>query len=81
MWTVPQRKNTYIYKNLTSKYGLHADKTTLCAFRHFPSAANVQSTKVPFSNNVSKTATNVDWWLFHLKQNCWSSSILTEKEN
>lgn len=45
---------------LTSKYGLHADKTTLCAFRHFPSAANVQSTNVPFSNNVSKTATNVD---------------------
>lgn len=45
---------------LTSKYGLQADRTTLCALRSFPSAANVQSTKVPLSNKVSNTATNVD---------------------
>lgn len=45
---------------LTSKYGLHADKTTLCAFRNFPSAASVQSTSVPFSRSVSKTAISVD---------------------
>ena len=44
---------------LTAKYGLHADKTTLCAFKNFPSAANVQSTSVPFSNNVSKTLIKV----------------------
>lgn len=36
-------------KKLTSKYGLHAERTTLWAFRYFPSAANVQSTSVPLS--------------------------------
>lgn len=61
---------------LTSKYGLHAERTTLWAFRYFPSAANVQSTNVPDSSNVSKFCISVVWWLFHLRQNCWSSSIL-----
>lgn len=60
---------------LTEKYGLHAERTTLCAFRNFPSAANVQSTRVSLSNNVSNTAISVLWWLFHRRQNCWSSSM------
>jgi hypothetical protein len=61
---------------LTSKYGLQAERTTLWAFRYFPSAASVQSTSVPDSSNVSKFCIRVDWWLFHLRQNCWSSSII-----
>lgn len=44
---------------LTAKYGLHADSTTLCALRNFPSAANVQSTNVPFSKSVSNTLISV----------------------
>lgn len=60
---------------LTSKYGLQAERTTLWAFRYFPSAASVQSTNVPDTSSVSKFCINVDWWLFHLRQNCWSSSI------
>lgn len=46
---------------LTAKYGLHADKTTLWAFRNFPSAASVQSTSVPFSSRVSNTDISVLW--------------------
>lgn len=61
---------------LTAKYGLHADKTTLCAFRNLPSAANVQSTNVPFSRSVSNTLISVLWWLFQRRQNCWSSSMV-----
>lgn len=48
-----------INARLTAKYGLQADKTTLCAFKNFPSAASVQSTSVPFSNNVSNTDISV----------------------
>jgi hypothetical protein len=60
-----KKSGSQIWVNLkkkiqTSKNGLHAESTTLWAFRHFPSAANVQSTSVPFSNSVSKTATRVD---------------------
>lgn len=59
----------------TEKYGLHAERTTLCAFKNFPSAANVQSTRVSLSNSVSNTDISVLWWLFHRRQNCWSSSM------
>lgn len=61
---------------LTSKYGLHAERTTLWALRVFPSAARVQSTSVPLSRSVSKFCMSVLWWLFHLRQNCWSSSMV-----
>lgn len=70
------RNYEYVWIKLTAKYGLHAERTTLCAFRNFPSAANVQSTNVPFSKSVSNTEMSVLWWLFHRRQNCWSSSIL-----
>lgn len=62
--------------SLTSKYGLHAERTTLWALRVFPSAASVQSTSVPLSRSVSKFCMSVLWWLFHLRQNCWSSSMV-----
>lgn len=62
--------------SLTSKYGLHAERTTLWALRVFPSAARVQSTSVPLSRSVSKFCMSVLWWLFHLRQNCWSSSMV-----
>lgn len=71
---VPQASASAV-SELTAKYGLHAESTTLCAFRNFPSAANVQSTRVPFSSNVSNTDISVLWWLFHRRQNCWSSSM------
>lgn len=46
------------------------------ALRVFPSAARVQSTSVPLSRSVSKFCMSVLWWLFHLRQNCWSSSMV-----
>lgn len=67
----------YVGVILTAKYGLQAHKTTLWAFKNLPSAASVQSTSVPFSKSVSNTLINVLWWLFHRRQNCWSSSILS----
>jgi len=48
----------------------------LWALRVFPSAARVQSTSVPLSRSVSKFCISVLWWLFHLRQNCWSSSMV-----
>ena len=66
----------FAMNKLTAKYGLQAHSTTLWACRNRPSAANVQSTSVWFSRSVSKTASKVCWWLFHLKQNCWSLAML-----
>lgn len=60
---------------LTPKYGLQADRTTLWAFRYRPSAANVQSTRVPLSRRLSNTEISVLWWLFHRRQNCWLTDM------
>lgn len=54
----------------TWKYVLHADSTTLCAFKCFPSAANVTSTNDSLFNKLENMEMKFGWWLFHLKQNC-----------
>lgn len=75
---IPNKKAFQIWKemnhhilNLTSKYGLQAESTILWAFKYWPSAASVQSTKeLPFKR-FSKLDTNTPLWSFQLKRSCW----------
>ena len=53
------------------KYGLHADRTILCAFSNRPSTASVTSTKLSSWRSWSNTESMFDWWLFHRRQNRW----------
>lgn len=54
--------------NIFWKYGLHADKTTLCALRDVSSQTRVQSTRASLCKRASKALRTWDWWLFHLKE-------------
>lgn len=61
----------YEWKTIhTWKYVLHADSTTLCAFKCFPSAAKVTSTNDSLFNKLENMEMKLGWWLFHLRQNC-----------
>lgn len=59
--------------NNSLKNGLHADRTTLCAWRRWPSQAMVTSVKSSSSLRASNWDVMFAWKLFHLRQNCWSS--------
>lgn len=59
-------------RKFTWKYELQADSTTLCACKCLPSAARVTSTKDWLLRRLENTDIKFGWWLFHLKQYCWT---------
>jgi len=61
--------------NRDLKYGLHADRTILCALHVWPSHANVTSVKLFSSLKCLNEVTIFVWKSFHFKKNCWSAII------
>lgn len=58
------------FVRMESKYVLHADNTTRCAFNVCPSQAKVTSQKQPLSRSCENIVWRLLWWYFHLKQYC-----------
>lgn len=58
------------FVRMESKYVLHADNTTRCAFNVCPSHASVTSQKQPRSRSCENIVCRLLWWYFHLRQYC-----------
>lgn len=58
------------------KYGLHADRTILCALHVCPSHAKVTSVKLFSSRKCLKDETMLDWKSFHFRKNCCCSCAM-----
>lgn len=63
------------FVRMESKYVLHADSTTRCAFSVCPSHANVTSQKQPRSRSCENIVCKLLWWYFHLKQYCCGNMV------
>lgn len=67
-----KKKRSILTLSSLRKYGLHADKTTLCAVKLLLSQASVTSTKSSSSLKFRNVLRILEWKSFHLSEYCCS---------